>query len=73
MLEVAWLLSRLSREIRTRFPEENTRGWRFYSLMRAIQLRPAADAQAAAEAAATPAQALLTLRGSYCVSSGIGP
>ena len=40
VLEVAWLLSRLSREIRTRFPEENTRGWRFYSLMRAIQLRP---------------------------------
>ncbi len=40
VLEVAWLLSRLSREIRTRFPEENTRGWRFYALMRAIQLRP---------------------------------
>ena len=40
VLEVAWLLSRLSREIRTRFPEESTRGWRFYALMRAIQLRP---------------------------------
>lgn len=40
VLEVAWLLSRLSREIRTRFPEEETRGWRFYALMRAIQLRP---------------------------------
>ena len=40
VLEVAWLLSRLSKEIRTRFPEEETRGWRFYSLMRAIQLRP---------------------------------
>jgi TRAP-type uncharacterized transport system fused permease subunit len=40
VLEVAWLLSRLSKEIRSRFPEENTRGWRFYALMRAIQLRP---------------------------------
>jgi len=40
VLEVAWLLSRLSKEIRTRFPEENARGWRFYALMRAIQLRP---------------------------------
>jgi len=40
VLEVAWLLSRLGREIRNRFPEENTRGWRFYSLMRAIQIRP---------------------------------
>lgn len=40
VLEVAWLLSRLGKEIRTRFPEENTRGWRFYALMRAIQLRP---------------------------------
>jgi hypothetical protein len=40
VLEVAWLLSRLSKEIRIRFPEEETRGWRFYALMRAIQLRP---------------------------------
>jgi hypothetical protein len=40
VLEVAWLLSRLSKEIKTRFPDENARGWRFYALMRAIQLRP---------------------------------
>ncbi len=40
VLEVAWLLSRLNKEIKTRFPDENTRGWRFYALMRAIQLRP---------------------------------
>lgn len=39
-LEVAWLLTRLAKELRTRFPEEDTRGWRFYALMRAIQLRP---------------------------------
>jgi TRAP-type uncharacterized transport system fused permease subunit len=40
VLEVAWLLSRLHKEIRTRFPEDNTKGWRFYALMRAIQIRP---------------------------------
>lgn len=40
VIEVAWLLSRLSKEIRTRFPDEETRGWRFYAMMRAIQLRP---------------------------------
>ncbi len=40
VLEVAWLLSRLNKEIKTRFPDENSRGWRFYALMRAIQLRP---------------------------------
>ena len=39
VIETAWLLFRLGREIKTRFPEENARGWRFYALMRAIQIR----------------------------------
>lgn len=39
VIETAWILSRLGREIKIRFPEENTRGWRFYALMRAIQIR----------------------------------
>jgi hypothetical protein len=40
VIETAWLISRLSREIKRRFPEEDARGWRFYAMMRAIQLRP---------------------------------
>jgi hypothetical protein len=39
VVEVAWLLSRLGRELKLRFPDENKRGWRFYALMRAIQIR----------------------------------
>jgi hypothetical protein len=40
LADVAWLSLRLQRELKRRFPEENKRGWRFYALMRAIQLRP---------------------------------
>ena len=65
VLEVAWLLSRLSREIRTRFPEENTPRLALLLADAGAPAAAAADAQAAAEAAATPAQALLTLPGSY--------
>lgn len=39
VVETAWLLSRLGRELKVRFPEEETRGFRFYTLMRAIQIR----------------------------------
>ncbi|MCW2757268.1 MAG: rane protein [Nocardioidaceae bacterium] len=39
VLDVLWLNFKLGREVKTRFPDENTRGWRFYAFMRAIQLR----------------------------------
>ncbi len=51
-----------ARRSSTRFPEENARGWRFYALMRAIQLRPLRMPKPRLEAAPAPAQALLTLR-----------
>ncbi len=40
VVDAGYLMLRLNRELRRRFPDENTRGWRFYALMRAIQLRP---------------------------------
>lgn len=40
LVDGAYLMFRLSRELKRRFPDENTRGWRFYAFMRAIQLRP---------------------------------
>ncbi len=40
VVDAGYLMLRLNRELRRRFPDEITRGWRFYALMRAIQLRP---------------------------------
>ncbi len=40
VLDAIWLNLRLSRELATRFPDQETRGWRFYAFMRAIQIRP---------------------------------
>ena len=40
VVDALWLSVRLGRELKRRFPDENTRGWRFYAFMRAIQLRP---------------------------------
>lgn len=40
LVDVVWLSTRLQRELKRRFPDENKRGWRFYAFMRAIQLRP---------------------------------
>lgn len=40
IIDVAWMFLRLSGELKRRFPEHDTRGWRFYSLMRCMQLRP---------------------------------
>lgn len=40
LADTAWLMFRLGKEIASRLPEEDTRGWRFYAVMRAIQLRP---------------------------------
>ncbi|WP_158604445.1 DUF3043 domain-containing protein [Nocardioides mangrovicus] len=39
LVDVALLNFRLGREIKRRFPDGDTRGWRFYALMRSIQLR----------------------------------
>ena len=40
MVDAAWLMVRINGELSRRFPDESTRGWRFYAFMRAIQLRP---------------------------------
>lgn len=40
VVDAGWLTVRLNRELKRRFPDETTRGWRLYALMRAIQLRP---------------------------------
>lgn len=40
LVDTVLLNLRLSREINRRFPDEETRGWRFYAFMRAIQIRP---------------------------------
>jgi hypothetical protein len=40
VVDAGYLMFRLNRELKRRFPDENTRGWRFYAFMRAIQLRP---------------------------------
>lgn len=38
-LDSAWLVYRLKRELRTRFPNESRKGTTFYALTRALQLR----------------------------------
>ena len=38
-LDTAWLLFRLKRQLRARFPDESTRGTTFYAIMRVVQLR----------------------------------
>jgi hypothetical protein len=39
VLDVLWLNLRLGKELKTRFPDQSVRGWRFYAMMRAIQIR----------------------------------
>ena len=40
LADALMLILRLSRELRTRFPDGETKGWHFYAFMRAIQIRP---------------------------------
>jgi hypothetical protein len=39
LLDTSWLLFRLKREIKKRFPDESTRGTTFYTCMRVLQIR----------------------------------
>ena len=38
-LDSIWLVFRLRRQLKQRFPEESTKGTTFYALTRALQLR----------------------------------
>ncbi|MGI9155294.1 MAG: DUF3043 domain-containing protein [Marmoricola sp.] len=40
LADAAWLMFKLGKELKRRFPDESVRGWRVYAFMRAIQLRP---------------------------------
>lgn len=40
LVDITWMFLRLGGEIRRRFPDEETKGWRFYAIMRALQIRP---------------------------------
>jgi len=40
IIDVVWMFFRLGRELKRRFPNQQITGWRFYSIMRAMQLRP---------------------------------
>ena len=40
IIDVTWLSIRLVGELKRRFPEHNRKGWWFYAIMRALQLRP---------------------------------
>jgi len=39
-LDTVWMLWRLRRQLKVRFPDEDTRGTNFYAIMRMLQLRP---------------------------------
>ena len=40
LIDTGWLLFKLKRAIKAKFPDESTRGTTFYVLLRAMQLRP---------------------------------
>ena len=40
VLDTLWLVFRLKRALKARFPEENLRGTTFYAVLRALQVRP---------------------------------
>lgn len=40
LIDTGWLLFKLKRSIKAEFPDESTRGTTFYTLLRAMQLRP---------------------------------
>jgi len=40
VVDTIWLLMRLKRALRAKFPDESLKGTNFYTIMRAIQLRP---------------------------------
>ncbi len=40
IIDVTWLSIRLVGELKRRFPEHDRKGWWFYAIMRALQLRP---------------------------------
>ncbi len=40
LIDTGWLLFKLKRSIKAKFPDESTRGTTFYTLLRAMQLRP---------------------------------
>ena len=40
IIDTLWLVFRLKRALRARFPEENLRGTTFYGILRALQVRP---------------------------------
>ncbi|HET8559269.1 MAG TPA: DUF3043 domain-containing protein [Marmoricola sp.] len=39
-VDTVWMLWRLRRQLKVRFPDEETRGSNFYAIMRMLQLRP---------------------------------
>ena len=40
LIDTGWLLFKLKRSIKAKFPDESTRGTTIYTLLRAMQLRP---------------------------------
>lgn len=40
LIDTSWLLFKLKRSIKAKFPDESTRGTTFYTLLRSMQLRP---------------------------------